>query len=323
MENMNAREYKLKKKFDVNDKSNMKLKKKRLRQENSLGELTKNFIDCTRMKGIEKININEIVKKLKVKKRRIYDITNVLEGIGYIKKLAKNQICWIKSDLIDDELNEKNKNNDFDNKLKKLNKCFELEKEKEKIDLFIEEINKEFDKLIKKEETKQYAYVTYDDIKNLVDNDNNKMIAIKTPPDTNIEIIDKKNIENLKKAIPNIENEDKETFEDLTKENQIFMESQKGEISVYLILNNENENSVNYNNNENNIDLDLSQNYSNNNVILNYEGNSGKSNKYMTSFNNNNFNFFNNENNQILLQNKNEKNILSKEFCYKNLNFNS
>ncbi len=43
----------------------------------------------------------------------------------------------------------------------------------------------------------------------------------------------------------------------------------------------------------------------------------------MTSFNNNNFNFFNNENNQILSQNKNEKNILSKEFFYKNLNFNS
>jgi len=323
MDNMNAREYKLKNKYDLNDKPNQKLKKKRLRQENSLGELTKNFIDCTKMKGIEKININEIVKKLKVKKRRIYDITNVLEGIGYIKKLAKNQICWIKSDLINEELGEKNKNNDNDDLLKQLNKYCELEKEKEKLDLFIEEINKQFGKLIEKDETKQYGYVTYDDIKTLVDNNNNnKMIAIKTPPDTSIELIDKKNIEHIKNSLPNIENEDKETFEDLSKENQIFMESQKGEISVYLILNNENENNVNYNNNENNLDLDLSQNYSNNNAILSYEGNSGKSNKYMTSFNNNNFNFFNNENNQILSQNKNEKNILSKEFFYKNLNFN-
>ena len=275
------------------------------------------------MKGIEKININEIVKKLKVKKRRIYDITNVLEGIGYIKKLAKNQICWIKSDLINEELNEKNNNNGNDDLLIKLNKYYELEKEKEKLDLFIEEINKEFESLIEKDEAKQYGYVTYDDIKTLVGNNNNKMIAIKTPPDTSIELIDKKNIEHIKNNLPNIENEDKETFEDLSKENQIFMESQKGEISVYLILNNENENNVNYNNNENNIDLDLSQNYSNNNVILSYDGNSGKSNKYMTSFNNNNLNFFNNENNQILSQNKNEKNILSKEFFYKNLNFNS
>ncbi|MCQ2816120.1 MAG: E2F family transcription factor [archaeon] len=60
--------------------------KKNSRQENSLGELTKNFINYVRESGKSTININDLVKKLKVKKRRIYDITNVLEGIGYIKK---------------------------------------------------------------------------------------------------------------------------------------------------------------------------------------------------------------------------------------------
>jgi hypothetical protein len=29
-----------------------------------------------------------------VKKRRIYDITNVLEGIGLIEKKSKNNIQW-------------------------------------------------------------------------------------------------------------------------------------------------------------------------------------------------------------------------------------
>lgn len=53
----------------------------RHRQENSLGELTKNFINYIREQKNNEININEVVKKLKVKKRRIYDITNVLEGI--------------------------------------------------------------------------------------------------------------------------------------------------------------------------------------------------------------------------------------------------
>ena len=57
-------------KCELNENQNQKLKKKRLRQENSLGELTKNFIDCVKSKGLEQININEIVKKLKVKKRR-------------------------------------------------------------------------------------------------------------------------------------------------------------------------------------------------------------------------------------------------------------
>mgnify|MGYP000738819021 CR=1 FL=1 len=56
-------------------------RKSRQRQENSLGELTKNFIKYIREKGNRVVHINEVVKKLKVKKRRIYDITNVLEGM--------------------------------------------------------------------------------------------------------------------------------------------------------------------------------------------------------------------------------------------------
>ena len=30
-----------------------------------------------------------------MQKRRIYDITNVLEGIGYIQKIHKNKMKWI------------------------------------------------------------------------------------------------------------------------------------------------------------------------------------------------------------------------------------
>ncbi len=35
---------------------------------------------------------------LAVQKRRIYDITNVLEGIGLLKKISKNNIQWKGSD---------------------------------------------------------------------------------------------------------------------------------------------------------------------------------------------------------------------------------
>ena len=55
-------------------------KQKRQRQENSLDELTKEFIDYALKSTSKDIFINDLVKKLKVKKRRIYDITNVLEG---------------------------------------------------------------------------------------------------------------------------------------------------------------------------------------------------------------------------------------------------
>ena len=64
----------------LNQKSYLKKKKKKQRQENSLDELTRSFINYVKETKNVNININEIVKKLKVKKRRIYDITNVLEG---------------------------------------------------------------------------------------------------------------------------------------------------------------------------------------------------------------------------------------------------
>jgi hypothetical protein len=64
----------------VEEISKGKKKRQRQRIDNSLGELTRNFIKYIRQQGQRDININDLVKKLKVKKRRIYDITNVLEG---------------------------------------------------------------------------------------------------------------------------------------------------------------------------------------------------------------------------------------------------
>ena len=55
------------------------------RKDNSLVELTKNFLEYIKTESPDDhiIQISKMVKKLKVKKRRIYDITNVLEGIIY------------------------------------------------------------------------------------------------------------------------------------------------------------------------------------------------------------------------------------------------
>ena len=70
---------------DKNDSSNKTyphyyIKKLKRRQINSLDELTKKFMKYIIETGAITTNLNEIMKKMKVKKRRIYDITNVLEG---------------------------------------------------------------------------------------------------------------------------------------------------------------------------------------------------------------------------------------------------
>lgn len=73
---------------------------KRARQENGLVELTKKFIQLLREAPDQCIDLNDTVCKLAVQKRRIYDITNVLEGIGLIQKYKKNKIRWSGPDSI-------------------------------------------------------------------------------------------------------------------------------------------------------------------------------------------------------------------------------
>lgn len=82
----------------------------RARIENSLGELTRKFIQLIRdSKDNLSVDLNEAAVKLDVQKRRIYDITNVLEGIGLIEKTIKNKIKWSSIDINDLEIfrNEK------------------------------------------------------------------------------------------------------------------------------------------------------------------------------------------------------------------------
>lgn len=54
------------------------------RKVNGLVELTKKFISLLVQSSLKCIDLNEAMKYLKVQKRRIYDITNVLEGINLI-----------------------------------------------------------------------------------------------------------------------------------------------------------------------------------------------------------------------------------------------
>jgi len=99
-------------------------KKQKNRQINSLDELTRKFSKCVYNSNKNIINLNNVMKKIKAKKRRIYDITNVLEGetifiliydfiiilgIGLIKKDSKNQIR-LESDFYELYKNSQNNN---------------------------------------------------------------------------------------------------------------------------------------------------------------------------------------------------------------------
>ncbi len=54
--------------------------KTKARHDNSLSVLTRKFLHLIRSSPNFTVDLNEAVKVLNVQKRRIYDITNVLEG---------------------------------------------------------------------------------------------------------------------------------------------------------------------------------------------------------------------------------------------------
>jgi len=64
------------------------------RYDSSLGLLTKKFVQLLSEAHNGILDLNIAANALGVQKRRIYDITNVLEGIALIEKRSKNHVAW-------------------------------------------------------------------------------------------------------------------------------------------------------------------------------------------------------------------------------------
>ncbi|XP_011098539.1 E2F transcription factor-like E2FE isoform X2 [Sesamum indicum] len=64
------------------------------RKEKSLSVLCTNFLRLYNRDGVESIGLDAAALQLGVERRRIYDIVNILESIGVLRKKAKNQYTW-------------------------------------------------------------------------------------------------------------------------------------------------------------------------------------------------------------------------------------
>lgn len=68
---------------------------KRPRFDASLVLLTRRFMALLKKAPDGVLDLNEVATTLGVRKRRVYDITNVLDGIHLIRKRSKNLIQWM------------------------------------------------------------------------------------------------------------------------------------------------------------------------------------------------------------------------------------
>jgi len=219
----------------------------RHRYETSLGQLTKKFISLLKEAPEGVLNLNEASNVLEVQKRRIYDITNVLEGVGLLEKTSKNNIRWnggsldscasflwdssscdswpssSSSPVVDSSGHPhraplrnllEGDNASYRATLMKENQSLAaVEKQLEAQIAYAQSL---LTKMTENEENKKYAYITYKDIRGVKEFSEQTVVAIKAPQETKLEVPDPR--ESL----------------------QIWLKSKQGEIEVYLCPDDEN-----------------------------------------------------------------------------------
>ncbi|XP_042041712.1 transcription factor E2FB-like [Salvia splendens] len=153
------------------------------RFDSSLGLLTKKFINLIKHAENGVLDLNNAAETLEVQKRRIYDITNVLEGIGLIEKNLKNRIQWKGLDVA--------RPGEADESAPALQEELEnLNIEECRLDDRIREMQEKLRGLSEDEGNERWLFVTEDDIKSLPCFQNETLIAIKAPHGTTLEVPD-------------------------------------------------------------------------------------------------------------------------------------
>ncbi|PIA57255.1 hypothetical protein AQUCO_00600176v1 [Aquilegia coerulea] len=181
------------------------------RYDSSLGLLTKKFITLLLEAKDGTLDLNKTADVLEVQKRRIYDITNVLEGIGLIEKTSKNNIRWKGLDF--------SRLLELDGQVARLKaEIRRLYNEEYSID---DEIRKQKERLRALDEDKnsrKFIFLTEEDIVSLPCFQNKTLIAIKAPKASSVEVLD-----------PD------QDFDCSESQFQIIIRSTTGPIDLYLV----------------------------------------------------------------------------------------
>lgn len=151
------------------------------RYDTSLGLLTKKFIDLLTTSPDGVVDLNECSVKLQVQKRRLYDITNVLEGIGMLEKKSKNQIQWSRGgnrpfcDAA--ELDDKMRSLQLAERLR-------LKQKENQLNSLIVNLKEDFSKQM----DQNYAYVTCQDLNGVESFKDQLLITLRVPAESKLTV---------------------------------------------------------------------------------------------------------------------------------------
>ncbi|KAL6435234.1 hypothetical protein ACFW04_005361 [Cataglyphis niger] len=183
------------------------------RFEKSLGLLTTRFVTLLQKAKDGVLDLKVAADLLEVRqKRRIYDITNVLEGIGLIEKKSKNSIQWKGAGPGCNTQEVGEKLTDLKEEIRK------LEDHEYLLDTHTRWIQQSIKNIENDMINRKYAYITYEDVKeNFLDQ---FVLGIQAPADTEL------TVPNVLKTV---------TQDDAVISYNMYLKSNSGEIKVYMV----------------------------------------------------------------------------------------
>lgn len=197
---------------------NAESEEKGSRYDNSLGLLTKKFVALAEQAERGILDLNDASTQLGVQKRRIYDLTNVMEGIGLIEKKTKNHIHWRGPEMASLPFAETSPRPPPEPTEGK-SEFSKLRAEERELDGKLKRVQQSLKDIVEGREYANYGFLTHEDIRNLPTLQGQTIVAIKAPPGTRLEVPD-----------PD------EGMTDKKRRYQIFLRSETGAaIDVYLV----------------------------------------------------------------------------------------
>nr|XP_005295523.1 transcription factor E2F1 isoform X1 [Chrysemys picta bellii] len=151
------------------------------RYETSLNLTTKRFLELLSQSPDGVVDLNWAAEVLKVQKRRIYDITNVLEGIQLITKKSKNNIQWLGSQSA---VGNTSKYQVLEKEIR------DLQVAEQQLDDLLQMCTVQLKLLTEDPENQHSAYVTCQDLRSIADPSEQMVMVIKAPPETQLQVLD-------------------------------------------------------------------------------------------------------------------------------------
>uniref|UniRef100_A0A672J4S3 E2F transcription factor 1 n=1 Tax=Salarias fasciatus TaxID=181472 RepID=A0A672J4S3_SALFA len=152
------------------------------RYDTSLNLTTKRFLDLLSQSADGVVDLNWASQVLDVQKRRIYDITNVLEGIHLISKKSKNHIQWLGNRIDAAQVS----------RYKELQReVCDLTKAEEQLDELISKCNLQLQLLTEDSHNKKYPSKhnrSSTDLRQSFDSPDQLVMVIRAPPETQMQV---------------------------------------------------------------------------------------------------------------------------------------